>query len=373
MNASFFAGAGDVIECFVRELGILQASLKAEEVRAARDETEAEVSILWVTKTALAVTRQRFALERAAKKSLQRDLTSAKTEVCQEMVKFRALSDRSSVREAELEQEIAKLRAALHERDEELLLVRRSFGIYNLFLTDYKIKNDLSKAHQDTMKVQAKLAKTKLRLDEQTRRTQVAKEECAAAAVHLEDDKNPAAGPDITRARLETREAEIKCVRAELGQVHARIAARDQELRLTSKRLRMAQRDAVGARSMMAMMRTRYATSKRSNIALKDKLKIEKASHEELKLTCRQLIVIVEAAEAGASAETVEHSHSHGTSECKYQKKYMKAKAKNGKLEMKLAALNAEHESPLGSGSKKRKMEDGMEPQKNPRRIRYSQ
>jgi hypothetical protein len=30
MNASFFAGAGDVIECFVRELGILQASLKAE-------------------------------------------------------------------------------------------------------------------------------------------------------------------------------------------------------------------------------------------------------------------------------------------------------------------------------------------------------
>ncbi|KAJ7853379.1 hypothetical protein B0H13DRAFT_2673663 [Mycena leptocephala] len=214
-------------------------------------------------------------------------------------------------------------------------------------------KNDLSKAHQGAAKVQAKLAKTKLRLAEQTRRTQVAQEECAAAAVHL--------GPDITRARLETREAEIKCVRAELGQVHARIAARDQELRLTSKRLRMAQRDAVGARSQAEQ----YSAQRQ--------LKIEKASHEELKLTCRQLIVIVEAAEAGASAETVEHSHSHGTSECKYQKKYMKAKAKNGKLEMKLAALNAEHESPLGSESKKRKMEDGMEPQKNPRRIRYSQ
>jgi hypothetical protein len=65
--------------------------------------------------------------------------------------------------------------------------------------------------------------------------------------------------------------------------------------------------------------------------------------------------VIVEAAEAGASAETVgcgtrifpsaliylkvEHSHSHGTSECKYQKKYMKAKAKNGKLEMVRKAI----------------------------------
>jgi hypothetical protein len=48
---------------------------------------------------------------------------------------------------------------------------------------------------------------------------------------------------------------------------------------------------------MMAMMRTRYATSKRSNIALKDKLKIEKASHEELKLVGRALsgFVCVEA------------------------------------------------------------------------------
>ncbi|KAJ6553309.1 hypothetical protein B0H19DRAFT_1156163 [Mycena capillaripes] len=331
MNVDFLAGATDVIECFVRELGLLQVQLRAEETRAAeiaeatRTEaaTETGLSVLWVTKTALEVTRQRLAQERTAKKTLQHEISTLKMSIQKEQ-------ERHKAREAQLEEKVAQLKSNLEEREEALSV----------------IKNDLRTAHQDSETAQSELSQMKTRLAA-----------CDSTNLHLHHMRFQfEAAADEQRAHFYTR-----------------LAVRDRDLNTTHKQLRLLRHAASAARSSAAIFRARLKTANRNHKTATGKLKLEQAAHEELKFTCRQLIEIVEALEAAACINKIETRHWHATSECKYQKKYEKAKDKNQELKTKLVKLSAEQGSTgAGKRSKKRKAEGELVQPDNKRRVRHS-
>ncbi|KAJ7232331.1 hypothetical protein B0H12DRAFT_1328099 [Mycena haematopus] len=323
MNSQFIAGASDVIECFVRELAALQNHLKEEKARAARaeaqadDEEEIGYSILWVTQTALDVTRQRLAKERAAKKVLQQEASEARS-------RYRVLAEGAAEKERMLEevlafltmkprprftlaQRVAHLQAALGELNEELRIARQ----------------DLYATRQENTKMQLEL-------------------ELQAQIVKAGDR-------DLGR---------------ELSQAHTH---QKEQLSTARQQLRFALRQAAGARSIAAMTYERHNVAKRNRESAKQALKKERAAHEELKLTCRQLIDLVETLEGAAKA--MESRHFHEGAECEYQKKYKRLKQRTQEREAKLAEFRAELSADVKAG-RKRKAND-MERQKSKRRITH--
>ncbi|KAJ6551873.1 hypothetical protein B0H19DRAFT_1159302 [Mycena capillaripes] len=330
MNADFLAGATDVIDCFVRELGFLQVHLKAEEARAAeiaeatRNEciSETGLSVLWVTKTALEVTRQRLAHERSAKKNLQRELATLKTSILQEQ-------ERHKAREAHLEEKVAQLQGNLEEREEA-----------------FCIKNDLCTACQDSATAQSELIQMKSRLAA-----------CDSMNMHL------------YRTHLQFEAAADE----QLAHIYSRLAVRDRDLNATRKQLVFLRHATAVVRSNAIMARARYKKVNKNRKAAMEKLRLEQAAHEELKFTCRQLIEIVETLEAVANMNKFENGQSHTASGCKYQKKHEKATAKNQALKTKLFELSADQEARrTGKVSTKRKAEGELVQRDNKRRVRDS-
>ncbi|KAJ7693248.1 hypothetical protein B0H14DRAFT_3045594 [Mycena olivaceomarginata] len=331
MNADVLAGASDVIECFVKELAVLQGHIKAEETRlraaraeadeATRDQEELGLSLMCVTKIALDMTRQRLAKERTAKKR----------EALEARERHRIYAERAAETERDLREKLANLQAALDERNEEL-------GI---------AKKDLHAARQDTLKARSELVELKSHSDN-----------CERTA----DDDTTQLGLNHT---LKEKDGELEAVLKEMVQAHAQMAVRDEELERTRKQLRFAVRTAAGARSTAAISRARQKTARMNCKATKEELKNEQAAHEELKLTCRQLIDILEAPEEAVKADKTKSPHSRDKTGCKYKTKYKMLKAKTRGLQTKSSDLGATVEA----GFRKRKVDGEME-QQNKQRIK---
>ncbi|KAF7332829.1 hypothetical protein MVEN_02387700 [Mycena venus] len=311
------AGASDVIQCFLKELAILQANLKAEEVRAVeaetakvrRDNEEVGLSVLWVTKTALEVTRKRLANEREAKKVLQLEVREAQN-------RYKALAERAASKEHEIEEKLARLQAALDERTEELWIT----------------KQDLRAARQETAIVHLELAKVKSLSNEHELKA------AEATSAHHGLIRN-----------LNVRDAELELVCEELAQVHNQMVVRDEELNKTRKKLRLALRNASNARSIAVVTYARHKMARRDR-------KVAKRGAQNQ--TCRELIGIVETLEAAAATAMKMDGHSHVDGDCKYQKKYIRLKVRNSELEMSLAEMNKVDADNLRSRKRKRKARD---------------
>ncbi|KAJ7681072.1 hypothetical protein DFH06DRAFT_1315803 [Mycena polygramma] len=329
MNSDFLAGATEVVECFARELSILQIQLKAEETRAAaaeaiepaRNEAEGGFSLLWVTKTALEVTRQRLAQERMAKKSVQREMAALK-------IAMRKEEEKSKAREAALAQTAESLQVQLQERDSHIIMIDDVLRI----------------ARDDKARIETELRDTKSRLAA-----------CEETNLHLHR----------TRLHLEV------AVDQQLARAYTQVAQRDMELRTMRKELRVVKHAALSARSTTDLIRARYKMARRNHKATRQKLRGEQDAHEELKFTCRQLIDLVEGLEAAAAADKLEKQHSHADFTCKYKARYKKTKAKNCELRMKLVEVDEAKENGNAVDSKKRKASGQMEQQKK-RRVRFS-
>ncbi|KAJ6476474.1 hypothetical protein C8R47DRAFT_1141540 [Mycena vitilis] len=345
MNSEFLAGATEVVECFARELSILQTQLKAEERRAAaeliepvKNEAEGGFSLLWVTKTALEVRRQRLAQERMAKKSVQRELAALKIAMRQEQEKVKA-------REAASAQTAESLQVQLQERDLHIIMIDDVLRI----------------AQDDKARIETELRDANLRFAA-----------CEETNLHLH----------CTRTHLEVAGDQ------QLARAYTQVAQRNMELRTTRKELRVMKHAAMGARSTTELIRARSKMARRNHKATRQKLRGEQDAHEELKFTCRQLIDLVEGLEAAAEAETVnwhrkldvanlqpqlEKQQSHVDSTCKYKARYKKTKALNRELRMKLVEVDEakENENENGVASKKRKASGEIEQQKK-RRARFS-
>ncbi|KAF8155204.1 hypothetical protein K438DRAFT_2026477 [Mycena galopus ATCC 62051] len=296
MKSEFLAGASNVLGCFIKELAVLQSQLKEEEVRAAteenaegrQDEEEMGFSILWVTQTALEVTRQRLAKERTAKKALQREAKKAQQ-------KYRVAADRAAQKERELEERLAHLQTALDERNEQL----------------QSLKQDLLVARDDTAQVQSELAALKNRTEERAN-----------------DDTNAEA---VLMQILKAREEDPEPVSKELSEARTQMELRDEQFNSMRKQFRFASRKAAASASTAAMTHARYSRAKREREAAKEELKDERARHEALKLTCREMKDLVEALEE--AVKTRRSCHCHGKIECKFEKKYRKLKERTRGLE----------------------------------------
>ncbi|KAJ7788965.1 hypothetical protein B0H14DRAFT_2946494 [Mycena olivaceomarginata] len=331
MNADVLAGASDVIECFLKELAVLQGHIKAEETRlraaraeadeATRDQEELGLSLMCVTKIALDVTRQRLAQERTARKR----------EALEARERHRIDAERAAETERDLREKLANLRAALDERNEEVAITKKY----------------LHAARQDTLKAQSL-------------------QQLGLNHTLKEKDGELEAVRSILRSRPCRPGLTHDQVLKEMVQAHAQMAVRDEELERTRKQLRSVVRTAAGARSIAAISRARQKTSRMNCRATKEEPKKEQVAHEELKLTCRQLIDIIEAPEEAAKADKTKSPHSHDETGCKYKTKYKRLKAETRGLQTKSSDLGATVET----GSRKRKVDGEME-QQNKQRIKF--
>ncbi|KAJ7351166.1 hypothetical protein DFH08DRAFT_96747 [Mycena albidolilacea] len=209
------------------------------------------------------------------------------------------------------------------------------------------MKENLHAARQDTLKARSELAELKSRSDNYER---------------MADDNTTQLGLNHT---LKEKDEELEAVLKEMVQAHAQMAVRDEELERTRKQLRFAVRTAAGARSIAAISRARQKTARMNCKATKEELKREQAAHEELKLTWRQLIDIIEASEEAPKADKTKSPHSHDETGCKYKTKYKMLKAETRGLQTKSPDLDATIEA----RSRKRKVDGEME-QQNERPIK---
>ncbi|KAJ7701617.1 hypothetical protein B0H14DRAFT_3032124, partial [Mycena olivaceomarginata] len=283
---------------------------------------------VYVTTFWLDVTRQRLAQERTARKR----------EALEARERHRIDAERAAETERDLREKLANLRAALDERNEEVAITKKY----------------LHAARQDTLKAQSELAELKSRSDN-----------CERTA----DDDTTQLGLNHT---LKGKDGELESrlthdqVLKEMVQAHAQMAVRDEELERTRKQLRSVVCTAAGARSIAAISRARQKMSRMNCRATKEELKKEQAAHEELKLTCRQLIDIIEAPEEAAKADKTKSPHSHDETGCKYKTKYKRLKAETRGLQTKSSDLGATVEP----GSRKRKVDGEME-QQNKQGIKF--
>ncbi|KAJ7723926.1 hypothetical protein B0H16DRAFT_1786699 [Mycena metata] len=387
MNPDFLAGAVDVIDCFVRELGVLQTQLKEEETRIGREDNAAqeeredlELSVLEITKTALVVTRERLAKERSTKKSLQREMVSIQAEAHMLREKLQTLSegkDKVLARNAELQETI----------DERHGQIRA-------------MENALSVARQDTVKAETELASANSRLaalkqelselvcyfichehaspsPKNPQKTSEALGEDRRKNVQLKSEGKP---EEKERVQCAHAEEELAHTREELAQANAKLNAHDQQLAMMQKKLRMSQKDTAAANSTSAKIRSRCQVLNTHHKLAKQKSKAEYAAlqqeHEALKVTTRELIEIVEAHEAAAE----KNKDAHSAANCTYHAKYKKVKAENKELCLRLSESNSKMVSTIqgGSGSLKRKTEEdengesGLHDDGRRRRVRFS-
>ncbi|KAF7332856.1 hypothetical protein MVEN_02390600 [Mycena venus] len=230
--------------------------------------------------------------------------------------RYEALAVQAASNEREFEEKFAKLQAALDGQTEELRIMEQ----------------DLRAARKETVIVQLELAKVK--------------------SVSGERELKATEDANMHRAR----DAELENVCEELEQAHIQKSVRDEELNKTRKKLRLALRDAASARSVAAFTDARHNMAKRDRKVVKQKLKTERAKRRELKKTCRELISIVETLAAAAVRAEKTDRHLHVDGSCKFQKKYMKLKARNSELEMDLAEMDEADTD--ASRSRKRKQKD---------------
>ncbi|KAJ6447371.1 hypothetical protein C8R45DRAFT_1043105 [Mycena sanguinolenta] len=330
MNSQFLAGASDIIECFVRELRVLQRDLKAEEVRAtsaeaaAREDDEMGLSVLGITQTALEITRQRLANQRSANKVLEQASKEAQA-------KIQALAEKAAEKELELKEKVQSIEAALNERNGELETA----------------KQDLSIAHKDNAKLMLELVKQKSRVKEGV---------------------NEVRCPLCKSCIVEAKDKDFKRVSKELLQTRVQMELQKGQLSVNHRQLRHLSRQASGARSVAAMANARHKMARQMRQKAKQELQCEQAAHEELKDTCRELIELVENFQLHEveGDDSRESRHSHEEVQCKYQRKYRKLKQKIREQQENWAELSAN----VGvSASKKRKSTETPDQTKNKRRT----
>ncbi|KAJ6448448.1 hypothetical protein C8R45DRAFT_1046292 [Mycena sanguinolenta] len=340
MNSQFLAGASDIIECFVRELRVLQRDLKAEEVRAtsaeaaAKEDDEMGLSVLGMTQTALEITRQRLANQRSANKILERASKEAQA-------KIQALAEKAAEKELELKEKVQRIEAALNERNGELETA----------------KQDLSIAHKDNAKLMLELVKQKSRVKE------------GVNEVRCPLCKSCVSCPILGFAQIvEAKDKDFKRVSKELLQARVQMELQKGQLSVNRRQLRHLSRQASGARSIAAMATARHNMARQMRQKAKQELQCEQAAHEELKETCRELIELVENFQLHEveGDDSRESRHSHEEVQCKYQRKYRKLKQRIREQQENSAELSAN----VGvSAGKKRKSTETPDQPKNKRRT----
>ncbi|KAJ7168927.1 hypothetical protein C8R46DRAFT_1092876 [Mycena filopes] len=322
MNPDFLAGAADVIDCFVHELGVLQGQLKEEGKRLSRS-TEAaqdseedgnlELSVLAITKTALMVTRERLAKERDARKSLERELKALKEGV-------RGLRDGFKALAAQKDEMVATntdLLQLIDERDSKLR----------------ELADAVCLARKDALEAQTERDAADSRLATVTKELSDLKTSAAAEKEQARKDADAAklqAQEDLRSAQQDEQKRLSDRTNVLLAQSSTRLTARDQQLVVARKKLGL-------ARSMTAKVRAQYQLLSGHHKSTKERLKAalvaERGEHEELKVTTRELIDLVEVLEAAVH----KNWHSHSAENCKYQAKYLTVKAEKKDLKRRLS------------------------------------
>ncbi|KAJ7111746.1 hypothetical protein C8R44DRAFT_798573 [Mycena epipterygia] len=391
-NSDFLAGATGVTECLIHELGRLLTDLTAQ-VEDARgqsvaidesviSEPEVGMSALWVAQTALAVTRERFHQERTARKALEQELNGAKTalrgaeeraevmsteleqtriELRELTIKVNAMASSAKNDSIQFEEKYTVLEVTLGERDKEINWAReqerearQELGRINLQLIPLRVElNEREKAH---VAFEATLGEREKELRWAREQESQATQELARA--HLEII--------AIRATLEEREEEFGHTHAELISAYARVEERED----ARNRLRLARQDAANSYSIASNLRIRSRIASRSQRVTRKRLRAKndtlQTAHEELQLTCRQLIDLVEGLQAERSnIDDVVH---------KLRKKYEKNKDEKRALKAKLARLEEEKENGLNMGGArpaKRKAEADLDQtgQKQKKRV----